>query len=201
LLDKPDPLATPKLNDPAQELARTRTVLVLRRLDPTRRADILHFLSDERLLLISTQAFSIEDNNALLKVLGVTDWRRRTQRLTPVIRLYGADFTGAAVPDIGLHDANLARVTLNQVVLRGANLRRAILCSSQLEGAALEGADLRGAVLYHIDLKGAHLEGANLKDAYADPTAFGSAQVDPQALTKLKHLDRADHAKLGFLGC
>jgi uncharacterized protein YjbI with pentapeptide repeats len=203
LLDKNSLLATPTLGAPAQELARTRTVLVLRRLDPARRADVLQFLSDEHLLLIGTVKVDIRDSTALVQVLHEEqDWRKRTQLLTAVVRLYGADFSGVAVPHIGLHDANLARVNLDRAALRWADLRRAILCSSQLEGADLSGADLRGAVLYHADLKDADLRGANLGGAYADPADLKSAQLDPEALTKLSHLDpEKDRPEVSFIGC
>ncbi len=201
LLDKPDPLATPELWAPAQELARTRTVFVLRELDPARRALVLHFLGDERLLLVGTVTSSISDSAAIMKVLAEKNSATRTQLLTPVVRLYGADFSGADVPNIGLHDANLARVNFNQAGLHSADLRRAILCASQLAGADLSDADLRGAVLYGANLENANLRGANLAGAYADWKDLLSAKLDPAARAEVRSLNQRERSELAFLGC
>jgi uncharacterized protein YjbI with pentapeptide repeats len=62
-------------------------------------------------------------------------------------------------------EADLAGEKYDSANLRGANLAKVRLTRVSLRGAILDGADLSGARLTHVDLSGASLRGANLERA------------------------------------
>ena len=123
--------------DDIRNVARTRTLSVLRRLDSRRKGMVLLFLRDSRL---------IDRNDA-------------------VIDLCGADLRGALLAQASLKRVNLAEADLREADLRGANLNKSYLSATNLAGARLEGADLSGADLFEANLNGAHLNQSRLREA------------------------------------
>lgn len=120
-----------------RNVARTRTLAILRRLDPRRKGMVVLFLRDSRL---------IDRNDA-------------------VIDLCGADLRGALLPHASLKRLNLGEADLREADLRGANLSKSYLSGANLSGAHLEGADLSGADLFEANLNGAHLNQSRLREA------------------------------------
>jgi hypothetical protein len=78
-----------------------------------------------------------------------------------LLRLNGADLSGAHLSNAYLNGAYLGGANLNDAFLLGTHLDGA-----NLHGARLNGADLSGAHLYDATLLGTHLDGANLNDAF-----------------------------------
>ena len=150
-------------NDPVRDVARTRTLTVLRRLkdDGERKARVLHFLYDAGLLDSVGKA--------------------------PFIDLRDADFIGANLINVTLHGANLMAANLEETNLKGANLiganlEGAILVKTNLMeatlfGATLNGANLNGAILVKIHLNGANLNGANLMDTNLEGAILVKARL------------------------
>jgi hypothetical protein len=111
-------------------LARARTLTVLGRLDPDRKAEVMQFLDEATLI-------------------------QKREGRGPIIRLGGADLSGASLIEPNLSGADLS----------GADLSGAELIEANLSGANVEDANLSGANLYSADLSGADLSGAILDDA------------------------------------
>ncbi len=134
-------------------LARVRTLMVLERLDPTRKTAVMRFLEEAVLI-------------------------QRAEGRGPIIYLGGADLRGADLPfadlrgailtDADLSNANLKGAELRDATLHGANLSEANLINANLEGAELSIADLRGADLRGAFLNNTRLNLARLSDAFLD---------------------------------
>lgn len=143
--------------------ARTRTLSVLRRLDPKRKGMVVLFLKDSGLI----------DREAVVDLCGA-DLTRTSLRLANLSRanlsgadlsesdLQGAKLSKAFLDETNLHAANLRSADLAGADLLGANLSDAILNQTKLNKANLVGADLRGCRLSDADLREADLTGANL---------------------------------------
>jgi uncharacterized protein YjbI with pentapeptide repeats len=139
-LHNPDPdsefkIGEVKLNE-AEILARARTLTVLRRLDPNRKAKVLQFLVEAALV------------------------QNLPDRGRPVIRLVGADLQEAPLGSYDLHV-----ISLDGADLSNADLSNADLSNATLTWADLEQANLRGARLFTANLRDANLEQADLSDA------------------------------------
>lgn len=115
-------LSSSKPDDPVRDVAKTRTLTVLRRMgiDAERKASILYFLFDTGLVKCTYSKDTSET----------------------VINLKGADLRGA-----NLSGADLDRVNLSGVNLSGANLSKAKLKCVNLNSANLSDVDLRDATL------------------------------------------------------
>src|SRR5215212_2387379 len=131
-------------------LARARTLTVLKRLDASRRAEIMQFLLEADLVrrvggsapVIELESAHLRDTS--LVVANLSGAALKLARLSGAA-LYGAD----------LSDADLRGANLNIARLRGADLRNADLTDANLRGADLRGAELRGAVLREANLRDA----------------------------------------------
>lgn len=119
-----------------RNVARIRTLSVLRGLDPKRKGLVLLFLKDSGLV----------DREA-------------------IIDLCGADLSGTIAPFASLGRVNLSEADLNKADLQGASLARSYLSGTNLKGANLVGASLTGADLFEADLSGADLSHARLNGA------------------------------------
>src|SRR5215213_30455 len=145
-LHNPDPGGVFKIDahhkvNKAEIIARARTVTVLRRLDPNRKAQVLQFLVEAALV------------------------QNLPERGRPVMRLVGADLREAPLSSYDLHVINLDGADLSKADLHNANLRGASLNSIDLSNANLNGADLTWADLTWADLSEADLSGADLSGA------------------------------------
>ena len=147
-----DKLLTAQVANPPDAVvvvAGARTREVLKKLDPDRKATLMRFLYETKLI-----------NN---------DHR--------IISMFGADLQHAHLRAIDLRDTYLAGANLSGADLRGANLTYATLSYVNLTGANLAGADLHGSDMHNVDLTGADLTRANLKDAFdLGDTLFAKAK-------------------------
>ena len=116
-----------------RNVARIRTMTVLRGLDAKRKGSALLFLKDSGLI-----------------------------ERESVIDLCGADLRGASIPSARLQRVNLSEANLSGADLRGAELGKSYLSGTNLSGANLSGADLSGADLFEANLSGADLTRAKL---------------------------------------
>jgi len=140
-------LCDPTVSDEVREIARVRTLNILRRLDTKRMRFVLEFLHDMQLICEET----------------------------PTLSLQGADLRSALLRNSQLPDINLAQALLSEATLAGANLtagqlngallNKADLSSAKLQDASLMGANLVKVNLRHADLRGANLVKANCAEA------------------------------------
>jgi hypothetical protein len=124
-------------SDEVRNVAKVRTLTVLRGLDGKRKGAVLLFLKDS----------------------GVID------RGEAVIDLCEADLRGASLVNANLYRINLSDTNLSGADLRGANLSKSYLGDVDLSGANLSGANLNGADLFEANLNGAHLKQTRLSKA------------------------------------
>src|SRR5215208_7588489 len=157
-------------------LARARTLTVLKRLDASRRAEIMQFLLEADLVrrvggsapVIELESAHLRDTS--LVVANLSGAALKLARLSGAA-LYGADLSSADLSKAGLSGytdlsgANLLYADLRDADLRGANLNIARLRGADLRNADLTDANLRGADLRGAELRGAVLREANLRDA------------------------------------
>ncbi len=158
---------------PVRDVARTRTLTILRRLsgDGERKARVLQFLYDAGLLDYKTINSAPLVNLPLVKLIEADFGEAKLG----VAKLSGANLEGvnlskAYLGGANLEGANLGRANLWVSYLLGANLQKAnmeqaILVGANLEGAILVGAHLVGANMQQVNLVGAILVGANLGGA------------------------------------
>lgn len=150
-------------DDPVRDVARIRTLTILRRLrdDGERKATVLLFLYDAGLL--------------------------KNRPSAPFVNLRDADFNGVNLDGANLEGANLKGAKLNIAFLQGANLNIAKLKGANLNIAFLQKANLYGAnldeaILYGANLKEANLKGASLCGANLERTNLEGANLDEAIL-------------------
>lgn len=149
LLDKDDPLLKSRPGSPCQEMASTRTLTLLRRLDGRRRNQVFQFLRDARLLGVKKKTARLEEGGQI----------RFIDEIAPI-----SVFEGRNMQKMELQDAILELANLSGAFLEGANLERAKLCGARFANAKMKGAFLKGAILRGANLA-ADLHGANLSNA------------------------------------
>jgi len=161
-------------SDEVRNVARVRTLTVLRGLDSMRKGIILKFLVEAGLIKkekpvvdlrgadLST-AYLIFANLERVNLEGA-DLRRSNLR---VANLEGANLNSANLGGADLTAANLESADLSGANFDSADLKATYLMLTNLEGAHLSGANLEGANLRGADLSGADLENANLRDAWS----------------------------------
>jgi uncharacterized protein YjbI with pentapeptide repeats len=121
-------------------LARARTLTVLKRLDPSRKEEIMNFLVEADLV-------------------------RGVGQSAPVIALGGADLQNTWMIGADLRGADLSLAHLEGAELASAELRGADMTVASLDKADLYNADLRDANLFAVNLEGAYLRDADLRGA------------------------------------
>jgi uncharacterized protein YjbI with pentapeptide repeats len=171
LLNKDRPLRQSKEGDEVRTLARARTVTVLERMDPSRKGQIVQFLSEAGLVqrVEGEPIISLDEANLEGADLGGAD-------------LFDANLLDAYLLDAYLEGADLRGADLRGAYLEGADLEDADLYDANLEGANLEGADLEDAYLEGADLEGADLRDANLEGALLEGArGIGKEQLEKQA--------------------
>ena len=143
-----------KKHSEVRTLARARTLTVLRRLDSSRKGQVLSFLAEANLV----QGQGKNNDQRVIK-LGQADLNDADLE---AITLTGADLHGA-----DLRGASLGLgATLSWAYLWGAELNNAVLSSAELAHADLSHADLTGANLrWTLALQSISLREANLKEA------------------------------------
>ncbi|MBE9209698.1 pentapeptide repeat-containing protein [Nostoc sp. LEGE 06077] len=174
------------LRDAALDVARARTLSVLRRLDKDseRKGNVIEFLIDAELISeLNLSGAKLESAN--LESVNLINAKLESADLTSAnlinAKLESADLTSANLKDAELFCAKLKSADLTSANLASTNLRIANLESANLNGAYLNGAYLNGAYLngaYFIDadLTGADLTGADLTGA--DLTGATNITID-----------------------
>ncbi|MFQ5854268.1 MAG: pentapeptide repeat-containing protein [Anaerolineae bacterium] len=163
-------LRTSEPDSETRDIARARTLTVLRGLDGARKGILLRFLHESDLIRKGEAApiISLSKADLVRADLRAADLHGANLSKTNLqwanlhgARLSEADLRRAKLgpPAADLREADLRRADLREAILRTANLRGADLCGADLRGADLRGADLRGA-----DLRGADLRGATVTD-------------------------------------
>lgn len=190
------------MGDEVREVARVRTLTVLKRLDSKRQGSVLQFLWGARLIDKSKGRFDtqtqkiIHTHECIIKLRGA-DLNKA--------ELSEAELSGAELVGVNLKGANLRRIDLQKadlagVNLRGANLQGAILYKTNLSGANLSGADLSGAMLEEAILCFAILNNANLSEAnlqgaiVGDTDLSGAVGVTNEQLSKANPIHMGDDA-------
>jgi uncharacterized protein YjbI with pentapeptide repeats len=167
-----------------RDVARARTLAVLRSLDSNRRSQVVRFLHEADLI-----GEVVEELHKERQVIGNE----------AIIDLVGADLSGA----------DLSNANLIGVCLKGTNLRSTNLSGTILRGADLRGADLRGvylmsatlynATLHHTSLRFAELINTNLSDAKLVGVDLSSANLSYANLTDAYLIDaNLSYARLVF---
>jgi hypothetical protein len=147
-----------------RDVARTRTLTVLRRLDPERKGALLLFLYGSKLVV----------GKGIINLSGA-DLRQANLREANLI---GADLSAVKLREADLSGANLRGITLFRADLREANFHNANLGGADLQGTDLHGADLSGAVLIRVDLTGARYSSDTHWPDNFDPKAHQAVNVD-----------------------
>ncbi|OYD94836.1 hypothetical protein CDG76_15770 [Nostoc sp. 'Peltigera membranacea cyanobiont' 210A] len=211
LLDQNLEQSHPKYSqlDAALNIARARTLSVLRRLDKDgeRKGSVIRFLIDAELIsklnlsdanLESAYLESACLENANLKSAIFIDANLWSANLKSAIfigacfssanlsstNLWGACLEGACLSSANLSSANLENANLEDAYLSSANLENANLSSANLENANLESTNLKSA-----NLKSAKLEKATLNEETILPD--GSKYQSPAQLAKFINPDTA----------
>ncbi|MFL7870008.1 MAG: pentapeptide repeat-containing protein [Anaerolineales bacterium] len=166
-------------DEKVRNVARIRTLTVLRGLDARRKGMLLLFLNESGLI---------------------------AKQPEPTINLCGADLSGAELEEANLRETSLNGTILSKANLREADLTYADLSGANLTQAnlmlvSLYEANLRDVCLENTNLHGAHLDNAELRGAYFDKTDlsgtylygahFYSADIDEAALNKA-HFNEED---------
>lgn len=184
-----------------RDVARTRTVSIMRVLDTKRNSLVIQFLREAKLITDENSLFHDATMSGMnLKNLDLKNVYLQRANLQSA-QLQGADLRraqlmGVNLQDADLQDANLQGAYLMNANLRGANLQHADLQRVPLDGAALNNADLKDANLRHAHLWDASLEDANLIGAILwDAVLHGSylrgAIITDEQLAQAKSLEGA----------
>jgi len=169
-----------------RDVARTRTIIIMRLLNKDRNDLVIQFLREAKLI---TNENSILNGADMEKMdLQDLDLDRVFLQATQLIEanlerslLFEANLDEALLIAANLKDADLGRVNLQQAILDRANLTRANLSDADLTGAGISRADLIDAYLTRANLTGAILDGANLTGAI-----LSDANLSRANLTKAK---------------
>lgn len=191
-----DKLRTTK-NKEVCNVARIRTLTVLRGLDAKRKGLVLSFLYEAGIINIKNRVINLQGANltnvylfrAYLRGadLGFTDL---THANLSHADLNHADLTHADLSNANLN-ANLTGADLSVANLSDANLSGAHLAHADLSGAKLIRADLHSAFLFKTDLRGADLRDAKLESAYLLGANLEGALVVKEQLAKAQTLKDA----------
>jgi uncharacterized protein YjbI with pentapeptide repeats len=156
-----DPLdedsADQQKNRQVRTLARARSLAILERLDPERKASVIGFLYENTLL--SDESPMVDLSDADLRSLSLRDGVLNSAYLGYV------DLRHADLSHASLLETNFELAHLEEADLSGTNMGSAYLLGAELDSAELNGADLRGANLIEADLTDADLSGAVLRGA------------------------------------
>jgi uncharacterized protein YjbI with pentapeptide repeats len=182
-------------------IARVRTLTVLRALDPKRKGSVLRFLSESGLINIIdlSEADLTEAELCEVNLEGARLERAKLCKANLMgANLMVANLRRADLSDAYLVDADLSKANLTTAKLKGARLSAAFLCEADLSYADLEYADLGGATLPATSTRGdkttMHVPGANLSGANLEGVNLSGAKLKWANLTNAK-LPRANLIK------
>lgn len=133
-----------------RDVARTRTISIMRVLDMRRNNLVIQFLREADL---------INTPNSIL-----TGARMEDMNL-PKVNLFETNLQDVKLPKANLRDSYFSKANLQSAFLLEADLRNSNLEDANLQHAILISANLQGANLKHANLQHALLIGANLQEA------------------------------------
>lgn len=214
LEDEGRPLATLPHDDPRRKMARTRTLRVLKRLDPDGKRDVLRFLHEHALIGKGSAVISL--NGADLSASNLTNMDLQDANLSSA-NLRGADLSDARfngehgssfsiqkamqrdAPPYAFNTfwrcADLSWADLRGAVLRRARLSGCNLMAAKCADADFEEADLRGADLRVVrDVNQKQIErayGTHQQDEFLPDTMLPDGLEPPAAWRRLFHEQRA----------
>jgi len=147
-------LAKSLSENPIRDVARSRTLTVLRVLDGSRKGLLLRFLYEAELI----------------------------NKSSTLVDLRGADLSGANLHMVNLYNANLTEVVftganLEEAILEGANLSKSNLENANLCKASLRWANLSEANLTSVNLRQASIVSANFDLANLTNAIITNASV------------------------
>lgn len=161
---------------PVRQVLRAQTLMVFGLLDGDRKALLVRFLYDAKLILAPnpiidlSQASLDEANFAKKKILKGINEGFRPAHLEKAnlnrVDLNNANLDSADLKDAQLHVARLTNADLSNANLENANLQVASLERANLLCANLKNANLKGALLLGANLNSADLSGADLSGAW-----------------------------------
>jgi uncharacterized protein YjbI with pentapeptide repeats len=170
-----------KEDDEVRNVARVRTLTVLPRLDPIRKASVLQFLHESG--LISKRMCIIDLGGADLS--GADLWEANLLGVDlSKVNLSKSNLSKANLLEANLSKANLLEANLSKANLSKANLLEANLSSTDLWEADLSEADLSKVFLWGARLWGANLNKANLFDASFVGTDLSGADLSGANLSR-----------------
>jgi len=197
-------LQASQLGDRVQAAAQTRTLTALRALDEYRKAIVLQFLYDSRLIdsgmaLVSLGRADLSGLDLQKVSLNQSDLREANFSKANLRKadlfssnLYGTDLSGANLYGAALFkaillgangdNATLTRADLSEADLSGASLREsvmqyALLCGASLIGTDFRGANLTGADFSSTDSRTTDLSGADFTGADLSNAKFNGAYL------------------------
>ncbi len=205
-------------DDEVRKIARVRTLTVLRRLDPGRKASVLQFLQEADLVnkdkcLVELEGVDL--SGARLNGIKLDGVSLREANLSGAnlngASLGGTDLSGARLSGAYLNDADLSKADLSEadlseanlgwgilsgpagsrILLGPSNLSEANLHGARLNGANLRGTNLRGADLSGVQPGGVNLSGANLSDVDLSDVDLSAVNLSNANLSNAK-LSRAN---------
>lgn len=189
-----------------RDLARTRTISILRGLDNKRSDLVIQFLREAKLIIDENSIMNGADMDGInLNGLDLKNTFLQKANLQEAdlqwANLNGANLQSADLRWANLYDVNLKEANLQRVNLFSANLEKANSFAVNLEGAdltwaSLQDANLKDANLKEASLEGAslqrvNLEGANLNGAILEGTNLEGASVTTDQLAVAKSLKDA----------
>jgi uncharacterized protein YjbI with pentapeptide repeats len=154
-------LSKSKPGDVVREIARERTLTVLRRLDSSRNGIVLQFLQDAG--LIGEQNVVIDLSQA---------------------NMNKDDLSDVNLLRVNLNEDNLIDAHLSGAELQGSYLKSAGLVGADLSGTDLSETDLSFAYLTSADLIYADIIGANLTNTYLNEANLTNADLEGDNLTQ-----------------
>jgi uncharacterized protein YjbI with pentapeptide repeats len=213
-------LRRPTPDRAVRDIARARTLTVLRVLDGARKGILLRFLRESDLILRGERDIDLRGADLRGADLRGADLRRADLFGVDLsgADLSGADLIGIELSKAVLHKANLrgadlvmspsadtpakplqatlietdfTGADLRKTVFNAADLSRAILAKSDLRGASLFNAVLRDADLSDADLSDADLRGVDLSNADLSRASLRRADFTGANLLQTKHLTQS----------
>jgi len=195
-------------NDEVQNVARIRTLTVLRGLDAKRKGLVVRFLHEAKLINKQKPIVNLEGSDlrgANLRGAGLSDADLHGADLSGAdlsgaglssANLRGANLENANMEWVNLLEANLSEANLTHAILAHAILAHAILENTYLSTANLSDTELFGAAMLYADLSGANLSsadltGANLESVDLTKTNLNGAKVTNKQLATAKSLKGA----------
>ena len=207
------------LRDAALDVARIRTLSVLRRLDKDgeRKGNIIRFLIDAGFIeKLKLDLSNVDLSNSNLSGVNLSDANLCAVNLSDAnlcavnlnntnlstANLGGANFNCSYLNDADLSGVDLCDANLSGASFRGgnligsylidANLSSADFRDANLSGADLSRANLSNAYLSSANLNGANLNGANLNGAKFEHHIYGTAKnITPEQIKQADNWEKA----------